>query len=141
MTENLADQIRKTDFPNFMPREVLARDQFLINHGVRHLTINGYINNDPILINRMYTMLQYTPPYGCGIASGLAIPFVIPHIGGDAMCGYASHPWIIETLEWLQSHDLNDHTSRLEGILLGYHPDAIEAEINFFSGKHPTQKN
>lgn len=133
--KNFADEVREDDFPEFMPRSVLERDQFLINHGVRHLTISGYINNDPIKVGRMFAMLRHTPAYACGEPCRQAIPFVVPHVSGSAMCGYASHPWIIETLEWLQTVDAGTHRSRIEGILLGYHPDAIEAQVNAFSGR------
>ena len=131
---DFADEVRRDDFPDFMPRSVLERDQFLINHGVRHLTISGYIDNDSFTTGRMIAMLRYTPAYECGEPCRQAIPFVIPHVSGGAMCGYASHPWIIETLEWLQSIDAGPHRSRIEGILLGYDPDSIEAQINAFSG-------
>ena len=129
------DEIRESDFPDFMPREVLERDQFLIAHGVRHLTISGYIDSDEYTMGRMYAMLRYTPQYGCGETCSMVIPFVMRHVSGRAMCGYASHPWIIETLEWLQSEEAAPHRSRLEGLLLGYHPDAIEADGNAFLGR------
>lgn len=131
---DFADEIRESDFPDFMPRAALERDQFLIAHGVRHLVICGYIDRDPYKMARMLAMLRHTPQYECGEASSKVIPFVIPHASSGAMCGYASHPWIIDTLAWLQEKGEGPHTSRLEGVLLGYHPDAIEADGNAFFG-------
>jgi len=53
----------------------------------------------------------------------------------NAICGYASHRWIIETLEWVYNNSEGVHHSRLMGLLLGYYPDAIEADGDAFSGR------
>ena len=137
---DFAEHIREEDFPDFMSLEAVGRDQFLITHGVRHLVISGYFRGETEYeLARMYTMLRYTPEWACGETCAKSIPFVIMSKSGGAMCGFASHPWIIETLEWLQGVE-HPYASRLEGLLLGYHPDAIEADENAFRGKRFSSK-
>lgn len=132
---SFAETIREEDFPDFMTLEAVGRDQFLITHGVRHLVICGYFRGETEFeLARMFAMLRYTPEWACGETCAKAIPFVIKSRSGGAMCGFASHPWIIDSLEWLQGVE-HPHASRLEGLLLGYHPDAIEADENAFKGK------
>lgn len=131
-----ADEIREKYFPNFEhSNDVIARDMFLISHGVRHLVICGYIDGDPATMSRMYRMLSNTIAFSCGGTSAQAIPFVCPDKMTGASCGFASHPWIIETLEWIQNHAEGAHRDRLIGFLLGYHPDAIENDEKWFAGQ------
>ena len=103
---DFADQIRQDEFSGFMSLETIAREKFLIEHGVRHLVICGYIEDEDHKMASMYAMLRRAP-------------------------SYASHPWNIETFEYVHNNAKAVHHSRLEGLLLGYHPDAIEAQALF----------
>ena len=132
--QSYEDSLREQYFHEFMSRDVLAREQFLIQHGVRHVVICGYIDKDEESMSAMLAMLRYTPTYGCGEICDQAIPFVIPG-PCNAICGYASHPWIIETLDWVYNNVEGPHRSRLMGMLLGYHPDAIELDGHMYSGR------
>lgn len=135
-TDYYADEIREKYFSDFEhSKDVIARDMFLISHGVRHLAICGYIDNDPLTMSRMHRMLSNTIAYDCGGTCAPAIPFVCPDRMNGASCGFASHPWIIETLEWVQNNAEGEHRDRLIGLLLGYHPDAIENDAKWFAGQ------
>ena len=73
-----AKEIRDTYFSDFEHTEdMIARDKFAVGHGIRHLVICGYVDNDPITMQKMHMMLELTVAYGCGATCTTPIAFVI----------------------------------------------------------------
>lgn len=105
---------------DFLPSDdALAENAYLVARSVRAIAIAGNCEADPQTMMQAMSRLK--------IAGGTsAIPFVIDEGDGIATCGYASHPWAVDLLQWALTSAPGKQVHRILGLLLGYGADSIE---------------
>lgn len=98
----------------------LVREQaYLVERGVRALSIIGQCTADEVTMLRVATELEAVPEN--------AIPFVCDLGNGMADYGFAAQPWVVSLYEWVAKQNAApaEHRHRILGLLLGYDPSAI----------------
>jgi hypothetical protein len=99
--------------------DALREHAYLVARSVRPVAIAGNCPADPEAMMRAMSRLKVA-------GAGTAIPFVIDEGDGIATCGYASHPWAVDLLQWALTLAPAEQVHRILGLLLGYGADSIE---------------
>jgi hypothetical protein len=88
--------------------ETLASHAYLVERGVRPLYLSP-LGDDFSDLQRLES-----------ISAGVIV------FAADGVSGYASHEWIVDLLLWARKNAPRQQLDRIQGLLLGYSPDAIE---------------
>jgi len=99
--------------------DALSEHAYLVARSVRPVAIAGNCPAEPETMMRAMSRLKIA-------GSTTAIPFVIDEGDGVATCGYASHPWAVDLLQWALTSAPREQVHRILGLLLGYGADNIE---------------
>jgi hypothetical protein len=99
--------------------DALSEHAYLVARSVRPIAIAGNCPAEPETMMQAMSRLKVA-------GGGAAIPFVIDEGDGIATCGYASHPWAVDLLQWALTSAPGEQVHRILGLLLGYGADSIE---------------
>lgn len=102
-----------------MSDEQLQEHAYLIDRGVRYITLLNSFESDQLLMLRMAGLLE-----DAAYKFRNVIPFVIDRENGTANCGFASNQWAIKSFVWADTVP-EPHRSRVRGMLFGYSSRAI----------------
>jgi hypothetical protein len=108
--------------------DALSEHAYLVARSVRSVAIAGNCPAEPETMMQAMSRLKIA-------GGGAAIPFVIDEGDGVATCGYASHPWAVDLLQWALASAPGEQVHRILGLLLGYGADSIERHEALGAGR------